>query len=287
MELEKVIDKFLTYMEGIDRSVDTIKLYRRDLRYTRQWIEKEFGRRVDIDEITADTIENFMRHLKVEKNYSPCTRSRFFYTLRSIYKYAYKKEIVKRNVAATVDFIRMPKREREFLGEEDVFKLIKAVKNPLIKLVTEFLFYTGLRISECLKLKLEDVDLDNKIIMVRMGKGNKDRVVPINQKLYLKLLSYSLHDRKAINSPYFFATKKSGKLSICYVDATLKNAAEKLGWKRNVSCHIIRHSFATCLLRRNVSLVYIQKLLGHSSLAVTSVYLHSDYRDLAEAVNRL
>ena len=150
-----------------------------------------------------------------------------------------------------------------------------------------FLANTGLRISECLSLTLDDVDLDKSMIRVIQGKGGKDRNVPINQTLLPLLKDYRNNWRDAYGSDLFFATKKSGSLSNSYINTVIRNTVKKLGWKKQVSCHTLRHSFASSLVKKKVGLVEIQKLLGHSSLKVTSVYTHVDMDQLNEAVNAL
>uniref|UniRef100_UPI0012FD104B tyrosine-type recombinase/integrase n=2 Tax=Bacillati TaxID=1783272 RepID=UPI0012FD104B len=88
-------------------------------------------------------------------------------------------------------------------------------------------------------------------------------------------------------SPLFFCTKKTGKLSPVYVNRIISQAVNELGWKKKVTAHILRHSFASRLVKKDVNLVQIQKLLGHSSLNVTSIYTHTDLEQLSEAINTL
>lgn len=216
---------------------------------------------VYIEDVTQDDLEAFMRYVKEVKQYSANTRSNYFYTLRSLYAFAYKKGIVKRNIAASMDFMRMPKRERNYLTRQEVEATIDCIQSPLIGLVALFLFNTGLRISECLNLTLDDMNFEKRTIHVRQGKGRKDRMVPINNKLYDLLLDYKENWRDAYGSDFFFATKKTGSISYSYVNATIRNAAKKAGIKKPVSCHILRHSFASALVEKNVNLVQIQKLL--------------------------
>lgn len=162
-----------------------------------------------------------------------------------------------------------------------------AIDHDLIQLVVLVLYLTGLRISECLSLTTDTVDLDQKVIHVVAGKGNKDRLIPISDKLLPLLQHYLEHERPDTDSNLFFCTKKTGKLSDVYVNRVLADAVKKLGWKKKVTAHILRHSFASQLVKKDVNLVQIQKLLGHSSLKVTSIYTHSNLEQLSVAVNCL
>lgn len=164
-----------------------------------------------------------------------------------------------------------------------------AIDIYIIKVIVLFLYNTGLRISECRDLKIEDVDLEDRIIYVIEGKNKKDRVVPINDNLHKLLVDYIENHRDAPESNYFFATSQSGSGSISYphIAFTLREAAAKAGIKKQVTCHILRHSFASALVKKKVGIVEISKLLGHSNLAATSVYTHTNIEALSEAVNTL
>lgn len=157
----------------------------------------------------------------------------------------------------------------------------------MIKLVIKTLYYTGLRINECLSLNVNDVDLQNKIIHVIGGKGNKNRDIPINNNLIPLFENYLANERPHTTSEFFFATKKTGSLSANYVNQTLRETVEKLGWKKHITAHILRHSFASNLIKNGVSLVYVQKLLGHSNLKVTSIYTHANMEELNKSINVL
>lgn len=287
MLFSEAANKYYEYMEGIDRSPHTIDIYRRDLTAIRKFLEERLNGPVYLEDVTQDDLEAFMLYSKEVKRHSPNTRSNYFYTMRAFYSFAYKKELVNRNIAISMDFMKMPKKERNYLTEDEMEKITQAMDNRLIKLITTFLFNTGLRISECRNLKLDDVDFENKIIYVNEGKGRKDRVVPINNTLFDLLLDYKENWRDAYQSDYFFAAKRTGKTSYSHINSTLKEAAKKAGIQKQVSCHILRHSFASALVKRNVNLVEIQKLLGHESLAVTSIYTHTNIDALSKAVNTL
>ena len=287
MLFKLALEKFIENMVIIERSKATIGKYSQDLRTFQKYLEQIHNGAVYLEDIKVGDIESFLGMLKEEKNYSPVSRSRHLYTIRAFYKYAYKKEMVDRDISLSLDTIKLPKKERDHLTEEEAVKLVETIRSPIVKLVVFFLLNTGLRISECLNLMIQDVNLDTKVIHVRMGKGAKDRSVPINEKLHRELVDYIENWRDAGSSDKFFATNKTGSLSGVYVNATIREAVDKLGWKKHVSCHVLRHTFASTLVKKNVGLVQIQKLLGHSSLAITSIYTHTNLDQLTEAVNVL
>ncbi|EJL39907.1 tyrosine recombinase [Brevibacillus panacihumi W25] len=282
----EVVQKFLQHMQAIERSPETISGYSKDLEMFTRFMEKRYNGAFYIEEVKVSDLESFLEQLQ-RQGQAPASRSRRLYTLRSFFDYAYKKEFVKRNIALSVEPPKLQQKERTHLSESEVMQLVDAIEHPLIKLVVLTLYYTGLRISECLNLTLDTVDLDEKRIRVIAGKGNKDRTVPISDKLLPLLVEYVKKQRPKVSSNYFFATGKTGMLSPVYVNRVLGETVTKLKWKKKVTAHILRHSFASQLVKKEVNLVKIQKLLGHSSLKVTSIYTHSNIEELCEAVNVL
>lgn len=109
----------------------------------------------------------------------------------------------------------------------------------------------------------------------------------MNKNLRDILWDYLKYTRPAVDSDYFFALKKSGKVTPQYVNFILSETVKKLGWEKHVSAHILRHSFASNLIKNGVNIVYVQKLLGHSNLKVTSIYTHANMDELAKSVNML
>lgn len=149
------------------------------------------------------------------------------------------------------------------------------------------MYYSGLRVSECTNLTFEDLDLKNQVLHVRQEKGNRDRDIPICDELLEIPTNYLKNIRPNITSDYIFATKRSGELSGAYINRKLKEAVEALGWSKKVTSHIFRHSFASNLVKHDVNIYKIQKLLGHSNISVTGIYAHSNLDDLSKAVNVL
>lgn len=287
MRFVEATEQFINHLLASERSQQTISGYGKDLRMFNQFLTQKYNCQPYLDEITSVDIENYLVWLKEVRNNAPASRSRHFHTLRSFYAYVYRKEWVQRDVSLSVEGVKVPQKERTFLSEIEIKQLLKAIDHPLIRLVVETMYRTGLRISECLNLTMETVDMDNKVIHVVAGKGNKDRLVPISSTLLPILQRYVREERVITSSPYFFATKKTGKVSPAYVNHHIHKATKELGWKKHISAHILRHSFASQLVKKDVNLVQIQKLLGHSSLKVTSVYTHSNLEQLSEAVNEL
>jgi len=187
---------------------------------------------------------------------------------------------------AVYTHIRAEHTERINLTANEVQALIEATEDPLSKLVFQTLYYTGMRVSECSKLAATDVDAINWEILVRNGKGSKDRKIPINEKLRPLLMEYVKNSRLNLGTDNFFCTK-SGGISPSYINRMLKVSAKEAGINKHVTAHILRHSFASNLLKNGVDILKIQKLMGHSSIKTTSIYTHTNMVDLGQAVNAL
>ncbi|MEF2115224.1 MULTISPECIES: tyrosine-type recombinase/integrase [Clostridium] len=138
--------------------------------------------------------------------------------------------------------------------------------------------------SELTNLKMEDVDLKDKVIHV-IGKGQKYRKIPISNKLYTILIEY-LDNRKS-SSNYFFVTRVTAKVSNQYINLCLKEAVKKAEINKDISCHSLRHSFASNLLLKGATIQDVRELMGHADVKTTSIYLHSIAENLRSSVNLL
>ena len=173
------------------------------------------------------------------------------------------------------------KKLPNYLTIEEVDKLLDIkLDNPFDyrnKAMIELSYATGLRVSELVTLKLVNIDLENTIVKI-LGKGSKERIVPFNDialkylKLYLD--NYRQEILKNKDSEYVFVNYQGGSLSRQSYFKFIKNEAQKKGIKKNISPHVLRHSFATHLLNNGADLRIIQELLGHSDLKTTEIYAH-------------
>jgi site-specific recombinase XerD len=284
MLLEQAKEQFLTYLRNIDRSEETVEGYGKDLKYFIRFLEAKNNRPCYLTDVTEGDIEAFLVKRK-EDGIAAASRSRALNTLRSFYNWAVKKRHATRNPAQSVEGIKVKRGERVYLTETEVEALLNAIPQRIVYTVVKTLYYTGLRISECLNLTLNNVDLENKVIYVVNGKGGKDRQIPISDTLHRHLSDYLSIHRPKVRSNMFFATQRSGTVCSSYVNEMLAMATKQLGWDKHVTCHILRHSFASKLVKEDINIVDLQKLLGHSSLTVTSIYTHTSMENLQMAVN--
>ncbi len=280
------ISDYQQYLNIIERSAETIRSYTVELNCLNRFLEYRYNSPIYINELKLYDYEVYLSELK-RKGASVASRRRIIYIIRSLYNYCIKKEMVNRNIGMLLEPIPLQQHEREYLTYKEFESLSNALNHYLIKVVVTCLFYTGLRINECLSLKVGDVDMENRVLSIRNTKSKKDRSIPIHPYLHDVLKAYKTTGRITNQNELFFITKKTGGLSANYVNMRIHEACHKLGWDRKITCHSLRHSFASNLVKKKVDIVKIQKLMGHSSLKVTGIYTHADNSELVEAVNLL
>ena len=276
--------KFKTDLEFNEKSDWTITGYTRELQSFSDFLEKEYNVAVYVEDIKKTDIKNYLKHLK-QRGLQPSSRNRILFILRSFYNFAVKEKIVEKNIAENFSPVKTRSKERVYLTKDEMEKLMEELEHPVVIAAARIMYYAGLRISECLGLKMEDLDLENDVIHVKNAKGKKDRDVPISDKLHQILVDYLENDRPAVSSKRVIATEQSGTMSNAYFNQVIRKAVNSLNWDKKVTAHTMRHSFAYNLVKRDVNIYKIQKLLGHANIKITSIYTHSNMDDLTDAVN--
>ena len=168
--------------------------------------------------------------------------------------------------------VKAPKSEKKLptvLTKEEIKKMLNAIENPKHKLLVEFMYSSGLRVSECVSLKIDDLDLIEKMGKIRHGKGNKERYIILSDNLIRHLDEYMLN--KKDNNPYIFSIRDR-HITARQAQNVVSESAKKAGIKKRVFCHALRSSFATHLLEAGTDIRVIQELLGHSDLSTTQIY---------------
>ncbi|MGJ9385242.1 tyrosine-type recombinase/integrase [Salipaludibacillus sp. CF4.18] len=278
------IQLFIVDLRALGRSKSTISGYSQDLLFYEKWLAQNYNCQVFTEDIVMEDLEKFFLMLREERHYKPSSMKRMHIALKMFFKLAWKKKWCTEDIASEIRPVRIPQAERDYLTEEEVMEFVTAIDHKLVRVVVISLFYSGLRIAEALALNMDDVDMESRKLFVRNGKGNKSRTVPMSEKLYVILNDYL---EWKVKSDDFFATEKTGRLSKVRVQAVVRETREKLGWRRQITPHVFRHSFASRLVHNHVDIVAISKLLGHSDLKTTSIYTHSSMAQLEDAVSVL
>jgi integrase/recombinase XerD len=287
MMFQEALQRYMGYLEANDRSAKTLYGYQSDLKKFQAFYESRYNVAWCVEDTTTEDIEVFLQVLHHEYNLQPASRNRILNSLRSFYKFLCARGVCHTDPTGPVRTIRQVRRERPYVTDELFEHIVEAIEDPLIRIATQTLYYTGVRISELVNLTIKDVDLERELIHV-FGKGLVERDIPIHRKLHPLLVAYR-NSTRAEAGPWdrFFATRRTGRLSASHYTRQLHKAIGQLDIGFKITAHIFRHSFASCLVRQNVHLVTIQKLLGHNSVETTAIYTHVHLPELKAAVDML
>lgn len=216
------------------------------------------------NEISQDDVKAYLATLISDKKQKPSSVSLALSSLKFAYKTLLRKDIF--------SDIKAPKQEKKIptvLTKDEIKRLLDAVENKKHRLLIEFMYSSGLRVGECVSVKTDDLDLDDRTGTIRSGKGKKDRNIILSNILVEHLRGY-LAEREG-NNPYIFNVKDR-HIGVRQAQKIVNEAAKKAAIKKRVFCHALRSSFATHLLESGTDIRVIQELLGHSNLATTERY---------------
>lgn len=276
--LEKEIQRFLDYLL-IEKKYSnaTISSYRNDLSVFQTFCEKKH---LTLETISKEDIHAYFQFLN-QKYVNQKTISHNLTTIRSFYKYLMITNQLKKSPLSEIHLPKVEKTLPHVLSMEEVDKLlnieIKDKYSARNKAMLELLYATGLRVSELVNLKIQDIDLFNATLRT-IGKGSKERVIPIGEYALtaLKIYYEGYREEFCIKGPreYFFLNNHGEKMTRVGFFKLLKKLAKEKEITTNFSPHTLRHSFATHLLDHGADLRSIQELLGHSSISTTQIYTH-------------
>lgn len=284
-----MIEKFLDYLQLEKRySPHTITSYRRDLEdFYAFYLKTESSE--DIVKADKKIIRNFIIQLS-ESNISKRSISRKLSTLRSFYLFALKLGEIKVSPLETISSLKFYPKKQIPISQDEMKvlqnEIFHEVKDILHIAIVETLYQTGIRKSELCGLIFESVNLEGNELKI-LGKGNKERYIPISESLSTLLKDYlKLRKPQDEFNSYFFINKKGKKLTEKFVYVVVNKYLSLVTSKEKRSPHILRHSFATHVLDNGAEISKVKKILGHSSLASTQVYTNANIEQLKKVFNQ-
>ena len=273
--MNEVIEEYKVWLEIQGKSKNTIKTYAGTIKKFLEFLINNGIIIIDTKSINNSLDKNiilkFLAELKVNKKLDSNSLRLYVRAISSFLKFLDNENLAKQIKAPKVD-----KRLPKFITYDELNKLLENAENYRDKLVIKFLFYTGVRVSELIKIKKNDIIFEEGFVKV-YGKGGKERIVPIPKELLNELKNYI----NKINTENIFP------LSSRQVERIIKYIAKKAGISKKVTPHVLRHSLATTLLSKGVDIRYIQEILGHSSLNITQIYTHVVPNQLKEIYNKV
>lgn len=215
---------------------------------------------------------------------SPRSLARVISGLKSFYNFLLIEEYIESSPLETIDSPKLPKKLPDVVGHDDIMKMIASIDYSKIgaerdKLVLMMLYGSGLRVSELVSLKLDDLYFEEEFIKV-LGKGNKERLVPLSNKTakqikqYLQYYYNEFQTQQTGNN--LIINQRGNPISRIYIFKVIKKLAEKAQLSKSISPHTLRHSFATVMIEAGADLRAVQQMLGHENLTTTEIYTHLD-----------
>ena len=276
-----IVDEFIKYLR-IERNYSkyTLKNYELDIN---DYINFCSDRNLDIYKVSYNYIKKYLIYM-YDKKYKASSISRKISSLRAFYKYLYDKELVNKNIFKYISLPKKEKRLPKYITNEDVDIIfnIPNINTPIgirNRLILELLYGTGIRVSELCNIKLEDINFSEKSIRI-LGKGSKERVVLYGTfcekmlKLYLDEGRNILLNGKSNNYLIVGSNKKDKPITTRSIELIIDNIIKEAALNKNVTPHVLRHTFATHLLNEGCDILIVKELLGHSSLDTTGIYTH-------------
>ncbi|NUM30923.1 MAG: tyrosine-type recombinase/integrase [Bacteroidetes bacterium] len=278
------INEFLQYIINQKKySENTYLAYKNDLEEFSNFLNQTY-KIYTPTEVSNEIIRTWISNLLLGKIEAVSVKRKVS-TLKTYFKYLKKNEIINKNPSSNIAKLKTPKKLPPILNPETIDKIIdnKPFNNYnkiLEYMVVCMLFGTGIRRNELINILESNVDTNSRLIKV-LGKRNKERIIPIPIELAEQIEEFrNLKKQLNLNTEYLFVSKKGKKLNPTYIYKVVKNKLTQYNVNGRKSPHILRHAYATELLKNGASLLSVKELLGHSSLASTQVYTHVNIEDL-------
>lgn len=286
------IKQFGQYLK-IERSLsqNSIDAYVRDAEKLQQFVELS-GMKTSPLKITSKQIEKFLQYVS-ELGMSAFSQARILSGLKAFFKYLEFEELIENNPAAQLEGPKLGRKLPDTLEYTEIVKLFDAIdlsssEGARNRAMLETLYSSGLRVSELVELRLSNIFFDVGFLRV-VGKGNKERLVPIGRdalkflKIYVEEVRVHIPIQKGFEN-HAFLNRRGKKISRVMIFLVIKALAEKIGLKKTISPHTFRHSFATHLIEGGADLRAVQEMLGHESITTTEIYTHLDRDYLRQVV---
>tara|TARA_B000000557_G_scaffold262243_1_gene262674 strand:- start:2354 stop:3211 length:858 start_codon:yes stop_codon:yes gene_type:complete len=268
-------------------SPKTIQAYQRDINQYLVFLANKDV--LSINDISLDMISKYVRSLN-EIGLSAASINRIISSIRSYHKFLLAESFTENNPTQLLTSPKIPKKLPKVLLEQEISSIINAIEkeSPFYfrdKAIIEMLYACGLRVSELCELRTNQIFLEDEMIRI-MGKGSKERLLPIGGLAKKYLEDYLLYNRSSLQkkseSSEVFLSRNGNKLTRAMINNILKKWSRIAKLNKPVSPHILRHSFATHLLEAGADLRFVQGLLGHSDISTTTIYTHLDKHYLKE-----
>lgn len=284
------ISKFISHLEVEKRySIHTLKSYTNDLDQLQTYLEIEYAV-TDVLKADAQMLRSWIIEL-MEHGLKAKSVNRKISAIKSFYNYALRKKLILNSPTTKMVAPKMEKKLPNFVKETEMKLLLEDIEyeggfsGKRDRMIIEILYATGIRLNELIQLKESNVDIPQQSLKV-LGKRNKERIIPIPQKILSIINDYLLIKRELFNHTHLLLTDKGEILYPKFVYRKVNYYLGQITTARKRSPHVIRHTFATHMLNKGADLNTIKEFLGHSNLSATQVYTHNSIEQLKNVYNQ-
>ncbi|GET31730.1 tyrosine recombinase XerC [Prolixibacter bellariivorans] len=291
VESKKGYESFLRLEKSL--SQNSISAYINDINKLISFLEGKF-KELPPDMVKLQHLREFVEWMN-QKGVSPRTQARTISGIKSFYKYLLMEGVIENDPTTLLESPKIGRKLPDILSDQEINDLINAIdlskpEGQRNKAMIETLYSCGLRVSELVNLKLSNLHFDQEFIKIE-GKGDKERLVPISKQAIEDINKYLIGYRKRLkvdkdSENILFLNRRGKQLSRVMIFTIIKNLAQKINLKKNISPHTFRHSFASQLIDGGADLRAVQEMLGHESILTTEIYTHLDKDYLKDTVNR-
>ncbi|MBQ7985565.1 MAG: tyrosine-type recombinase/integrase [Bacteroidales bacterium] len=300
---QKLTEEFRYYLK-IERSlsINTQEAYLTDCRRFALFMQEKYPDVTpqDILPLHADAFVNSLLVFKGKddetKLLQAASQMRIIQSLRAFFKYLLVTDVIQRDIGRLLDVPKLPQKLPEILSDSEIRRMIDAIDASTYfgyrnKTIIELMYATGLRVSELVNLKFENIVFNEEYLIIK-GKGDKVRYVPAARKVldglkvYIDKYRSDIEVKPKANDYVFISYKLKSKMTRQFVNKMLNETALKAGISKKIHPHILRHSFATELIRSGANLIAVKEMLGHSSVRTTEVYINLKTSDLTAMMEK-
>jgi integrase/recombinase XerD len=291
VESKKGYESFLRLEKSL--SQNSISAYINDINKLISFLEGKF-KELPPDKVKLQHLREFVEWMN-QKGVSPRTQARTISGIKSFYKYLLMEGVIENDPTTLLESPKIGRKLPDILSDQEINDLINAIdlskpEGQRNKAMIETLYSCGLRVSELVNLKLSNLHFDQEFIKIE-GKGDKERLVPISKQAIEDINKYLIGYRKRLkvdkdSENILYLNRRGKQLSRVMIFTIIKNLAQKINLKKNISPHTFRHSFASQLIDGGADLRAVQEMLGHESILTTEIYTHLDKDYLKDTVNR-
>ena len=293
---EAYLKGFKAYLQ-LERSMsdNTVEAYQHDVAMLRDHLQDAYPPGVAVEQLQSEHIQSLLANI-YELGLSAYTQARVLSGIKSFFRYLLLEEVIKKDPSELIDAPKIKRSLPHVLSLGEIDKLFEAIDHSTPEgqrnhAILETMYSCGLRVSEAISLRISNLYLDVGFIKV-IGKGNKERLVPIGDAAVKYIQLYREHIRnhlpviKPNSEDILFLNRRGAGLSRVMVFMILKDLALKIGLDQNIHPHTLRHSFATHLVEGGADLRAVQEMMGHKSITTTEIYTHLDRGFLRQTLEK-